>query len=165
MSANCALLAFQSAAANDRSSPFSLDFACKPSGSRGASTQVMSWAARVTGLCVVGDRAVRPPQPAETRMTQTKATRQRRGLENTECAEQEARVDHQNERGSKRVQLRQRLERKGGASLKDLQDTFGWQPHTIRAAISGLRKAGHDVQREAGSDGAVYRIVTVKVGA
>ena len=37
-------------------------------------------------------------------------------------------------------------------------------PRTVdaTAAISGLRKAGHDVTREAGSDGAVYRIVAPK---
>lgn len=34
--------------------PFLLDFPCERSGSRGAATQVSSWAARVTGLCVVG---------------------------------------------------------------------------------------------------------------
>jgi hypothetical protein len=63
---------------------------------------------------------------------------------------------------SKRDQLRARLEGKGGARLKDLEAALGWQPHTVRAAISGLRKAGHDVQREAGDDGAVYRIVAPK---
>ena len=98
-------------------------------------------------------------------MAQTQATKQQRGVEKPECAKQEARVGQQKERESKRDQLRKRLERRGGASLKDLQDAFGWQPHTIRAAISGLRKAGHDVQRETGSDGAVYRIVTAKARA
>ena len=63
---------------------------------------------------------------------------------------------------SKREQLRARLESAGGARLKELEASFGWQPHTVRAAISGLRKAGHDVTREAGSDGAVYRIVAPK---
>lgn len=98
-------------------------------------------------------------------MTQPKRNRQRSGVENAGSAEQGTHVDHQRERGSKRDRLRQRLERKGGASLKDLQNTFGWQPHTIRAAISGLRKAGHDVQREVGGDGPVYRIVAAKVDA
>ena len=63
---------------------------------------------------------------------------------------------------SKRAQLRARLESKGGARLKDLETALGWQPHTVRAAISGLRKAGHDVTRETGSDGAVYRIFAPK---
>lgn len=59
---------------------------------------------------------------------------------------------------SKRDQLLARLESRGGARLKDLEVALGWQPHTVRAAISGLRKAGHDVQREGGDHGAVYRI-------
>lgn len=63
---------------------------------------------------------------------------------------------------SKRDQLLARLESRGGARLKDLETALGWQPHTVRAAISGLRKAGHDVQREADDDGAVYRIVAPK---
>ncbi|MCB2136939.1 MAG: DUF3489 domain-containing protein [Rhodobacteraceae bacterium] len=63
---------------------------------------------------------------------------------------------------SKRDQLLARLQSRGGARLKDLETALRWQPHTVRAAISGLRKAGHDVQREAGSDGAVYRIVAPK---
>ncbi|MCB1466698.1 MAG: DUF3489 domain-containing protein [Rhizobiaceae bacterium] len=63
---------------------------------------------------------------------------------------------------SKRDQLLARLESKGGARLKDLETALAWQPHTIRAAISGLRKAGYDVQREAGGGGAVYRIVAPK---
>lgn len=63
---------------------------------------------------------------------------------------------------SKRDQLCARLESKSGARLKDLETALGWQPHTVRAEISGLRKAGHDVQQEAGSDGAVYRIVAPK---
>lgn len=63
---------------------------------------------------------------------------------------------------SKRDQLLVRLESKGGARLKDLETALGWQPHTVRAAISGLRKAGHDVQRATGENGAVYRIVATK---
>ena len=32
----------------------------------------------------------------------------------------------------------------------DLQDATGWQPHSARAALSGLRKAGHAIERSAG---------------
>lgn len=61
---------------------------------------------------------------------------------------------------SKRVRLRARLEEANGASLAQLEQEFGWQPHTVRAAISGLRKAGLTVLREAGDTSSVYRIVT-----
>ncbi len=62
-------------------------------------------------------------------------------------------------RKTKKAQLAALLQRKGGASVGALEKHFGWQPHTIRAAISGLRKAGSTVERSAGKSGAVYRIV------
>ncbi len=40
------------------------------------------------------------------------------------------------------AQLRKLLTRKSGATIAQIQSAFGWQPHTARAAISGLRKAG-----------------------
>ncbi|MFZ1726746.1 MAG: DUF3489 domain-containing protein [Albidovulum sp.] len=63
---------------------------------------------------------------------------------------------------TKRDRLQARLEQADGASLKQLLQEFGWQPHTVRAAISGLRKAGFSVHREVGEAGAVYRIVSSK---
>ena len=64
---------------------------------------------------------------------------------------------------TKRERLRARLEQIGGASLTQLETEFGWLPHTVRAAISGLRKAGLEVQRETLDTSSVYRIVTSKV--
>ncbi|WP_372840707.1 DUF3489 domain-containing protein [Phaeovulum sp.] len=60
---------------------------------------------------------------------------------------------------TKRDRLRAHLEHADGASLQQLQTEFGWQAHTVRAAISGLRKAGFEVQRGAGEQSSVYRIV------
>jgi hypothetical protein len=34
------------------------------------------------------------------------------------------------------------VSRKSGATLEHLQDATGWQPHSVRAAITGLRKKG-----------------------
>ena len=39
------------------------------------------------------------------------------------------------------------ISRKSGASIEQLQDATGWQPHSIRAALSGLRKSGHQIER------------------
>lgn len=44
-------------------------------------------------------------------------------------------------------QLTTLLTRKTGASVAQIQNKFGWQPHTARAAISSLRKAGHMIER------------------
>ncbi len=55
------------------------------------------------------------------------------------------------------------LATKRGVDVVTVGAKFGWQPHTTRAALSGLRKAGHAVVREAPAHGkpARYRIVTV----
>ncbi len=51
------------------------------------------------------------------------------------------------------------VRRKNGASLKFLQDATGWQPHSIRAALTGLRKKGHAVERSTDGKGVtVYRV-------
>ena len=39
------------------------------------------------------------------------------------------------------------LERQQGARLDAICKATGWQPHSVRAALSGLRKAGHVIER------------------
>ncbi|WP_082182035.1 DUF3489 domain-containing protein [Aestuariivita boseongensis] len=62
-------------------------------------------------------------------------------------------------KSTRRVQLRKLLSRKSGVTIAQLQKTFGWQPHTARAAISAQRKAGCAVSRTETANGSVYRIV------
>ena len=51
------------------------------------------------------------------------------------------------------------INRPKGASIAELQKTVDWKPHSIRAALTGLRKKGHDVQREKDAKGVtVYRL-------
>ncbi len=67
-----------------------------------------------------------------------------------------------NRQGSTRQdQLLRQLRRKTGTDVPTLCKTFGWQPHTARAALSMLRKAGHDVVRDPATNGkpARYRVV------
>lgn len=56
------------------------------------------------------------------------------------------------------------LARPEGASLAAICATMGWQAHSARAALSGLRKAGHAITRAPDGNGktggSVYRIVT-----
>ena len=62
-------------------------------------------------------------------------------------------------RKTKTALVREMLERPDGAKLEELCKATGWQAHTVRAALSGLRKAGHIIER--GNDDAgqsVYRI-------
>ena len=39
------------------------------------------------------------------------------------------------------------LHRDKGASLTELVEATGWQPHTTRAVLTGLRKRGHAIER------------------
>lgn len=60
---------------------------------------------------------------------------------------------------TRQKQLRKMLTRKSGVTIAQLQKTFGWQPHTARAAISAQRKAGCLVDRTETNKGSVYRII------
>jgi hypothetical protein len=51
-------------------------------------------------------------------------------------------------RQTKQARLLELIGRDGGATLVELVSVTGWLPHTTRAAITGLRKCGHDVRRE-----------------
>jgi hypothetical protein len=61
------------------------------------------------------------------------------------------------------------LVRPQGASLDAICKATGWQAHSARAVLSGLRKAGHRIERQApgeGEDGSsVYRITPAPEGA
>ena len=60
--------------------------------------------------------------------------------------------------GSKLAEVVALLRRHEGASVAQLMDVTGWLPHTTRAALTGLRKRGTPVVREAAEGGSVYRI-------
>lgn len=64
---------------------------------------------------------------------------------------------------SKAARVLTMLAKPKGASLGVICTATGWQPHSARAAISGLRKAGHAIERLPG-DGkggaSVYRITS-----
>lgn len=63
-------------------------------------------------------------------------------------------------RQTKAMRVREMLQAETGASLDAICQATGWQPHSVRAVISGLRKAGCTVERtRSGADGGtVYRL-------
>ena len=63
-------------------------------------------------------------------------------------------------RASKASTVLALLQRDGGATLPELIAATGWLPHTTRAALTGLRKKGHAVDRSKRDGGTCYRIVT-----
>jgi len=48
---------------------------------------------------------------------------------------------------TKSALLRKMLRARGGASLSQLCTATGWQQHSVRAALSRLRKAGDTIAR------------------
>ena len=55
--------------------------------------------------------------------------------------------------GTKQALLVDRLRRRNGATVAEIQDATGWQPHTARAALTGLRKKSFAVRRTTRDDG------------
>lgn len=49
------------------------------------------------------------------------------------------------------------LGREEGATLEELVKTTGWQVHTARAALTGLKKRGYEIERRKRDDASVYR--------
>lgn len=61
-------------------------------------------------------------------------------------------------RQTKAALLRAMLAAPGGASLVHIMTETGWQAHTVRAALTGLRKAGLHLIRRREGDATIYAI-------
>jgi len=67
-----------------------------------------------------------------------------------------------NPKQTKIAKVQAMLERPSGATVAALCKATGWQAHSVRAALTGLRQAGHIIERRQGNGKAstsVYRIV------
>lgn len=63
---------------------------------------------------------------------------------------------------SKKDQLAAMISKPDGVRITILVERLGWQPHTVRAALSGLRKQGHQIlaSKSPKTGEAVYRLMT-----
>jgi hypothetical protein len=52
------------------------------------------------------------------------------------------------------------LQRAEGATLAEMVAATGWLPHTTRAALTGLKKKGHTIEKSKREDLTCYRIAT-----
>jgi DNA-binding transcriptional regulator PaaX len=59
---------------------------------------------------------------------------------------------------SKMDQVITLLSRPTGATLNDLVEATGWQPHSTRAALTGMKKKGHVIRSEKIDGTRRYRI-------
>jgi hypothetical protein len=63
---------------------------------------------------------------------------------------------------TKKEIIRGLVERPDGASIAELTKATNWQAHSVRAALTGLRKAGTDVVRTKDDGGTTcYRVKTI----
>lgn len=54
---------------------------------------------------------------------------------------------HEALRVTKAAKLLTLLQTGTGASLEEMVEATGWQSHTVRAAMTGLRKKGHTIEK------------------
>ena len=57
------------------------------------------------------------------------------------------RVEAADARRTKAGTILDLLQRPTGAAITELTEATGWQPHSVRAALTGLRKKGREVVR------------------
>ncbi len=69
------------------------------------------------------------------------------GSDADERAEPASSADTSSKATTKTALVLSLLERAEGATLVQLVEATGWLPHTARAALTGLKKKGHAVQR------------------
>jgi Protein of unknown function (DUF3489) len=87
---------------------------------------------------------------------------QRRGRKAREVEEPAAAAARASKRGSAQQALLALLSRPEGATIAELQEATGWQPHSVRGALSGLikKKLGHKVSSAKEERGRVYRVAS-----
>jgi predicted ArsR family transcriptional regulator len=64
---------------------------------------------------------------------------------------------------TKADRLLQMLRTGTGASLDEMVEAMGWQPHTVRAAMTGLRKRGIEIVRKVEGNTAVWSAAPAEV--
>ena len=62
------------------------------------------------------------------------------------------------QRPTKTAQVLALLRRDQGATMAELITAASWLPHTTRAALTGLRKKGHAIERSKRGDETCYRV-------
>ena len=103
-------------------------------------------------------RMAREPKPQSTMAVQTEHNADREfGFDSVTLSKPA--------RATKQSQLIDLLGQESGASLAAIVEATGWLPHTARAALTGLRKKGHAIERFRSDDETRYRIATVPSGA
>lgn len=67
----------------------------------------------------------------------------------------------------KKQQLLHLISQPGGMRIGELVERLGWQAHTVRATLSGLRKRGHVIlaSKASGTGEAIYKLMPGSIRA
>lgn len=114
-------------------------------------------ASRKTGLA--NDRGRRMPQKATGKPTARKRTKGGSPLDRPKSTAAAPTLPAVAARRSKKTAIIALLQRPEGADISDLTDATGWLVHSVRAALTGLRKEGKGLVRSKDAVGATrYRL-------
>jgi hypothetical protein len=67
--------------------------------------------------------------------------------------------------GTKKALITMLLCRADGAGVSELMTQTGWLAHSLRAALTGLRKEGFDITRSRNADGETTYCISSRVSA
>ena len=76
-----------------------------------------------------------------------------------------ARVKAVNARRTKADTILDLLQRPTGTSISELTKATGWLPHSVRAALTGLRKKGREVVRTKDKQGVTRYYIAAESGS
>jgi uncharacterized protein DUF3489 len=102
-------------------------------------------------------RKAQPPKPArKTVRKSAKPGSARRAGKATSPRSSKARSPATPARPSKKAGIVALLERPNGAAISDLTKATGWQVHSVRAALTGLRREGKELVRDKDAGGVTH---------
>ena len=94
------------------------------------------------------------------------ATKTKRNREPTaRGAKTKTKIEATNARRTKAGTILDLLQRPTGASIAELTKATGWQPHSVRAALTGLRKKSREVVRTKDDQGVTRYFIEAVPGS
>jgi chromosome segregation and condensation protein ScpB len=127
---------------------------------RNENGQVKALVITRNGLAALGiDPDAKAAKPHHVKKTSARATKTKKPKESNSSTAPAPRAN------TKKAQLLDLLTTDEGVTIEQLAKTFSWQAHTVRAALTGLRKTGYEIERSAGDGTSRYRIVGTREAA
>jgi hypothetical protein len=112
---------------------------------------------RNNGSDMPKSRKTQTPKPArKTARKSAKPASKQQATKAASSRSSRARSSAAPVRPSKKAAIVALLERPNGAAIGDLIEATGWQTHSVRAALTGLRKEGKELVRDKDAAGVTH---------